>query len=295
MVSASTSGLNKAILFHPGQRINQRGLRFAPKSLLSLRIATSIPSEADKEENRGFLDANGKGLVVKLGGFRLAFSQPMQGLPEQLVGFNCKPKHDPDRYNLLLRDSQGSWYVLKPNSFDTWDRSIESDDLCSIISGLTNPWILYDGPGSMVPEGRKGYYGLLVEAASESLSQSKKIPFAEIKAHVSFALVSDEIHQICQAAYSLAQILASSAAAARLRSTVTNAQFSIPQEILQDLDLEIQRLSRSPFAMEALFASGNGADDHGSARLCDYIERICIGLYLNVDEYASGSTKWCVD
>lgn len=131
----------------------------------------------------------------------------MQGLPDHLAGFDSKAKSDLDRQRLLLQDCQGRWYFLTDLSAYTWDSPVEPDDLCAVISRLSSPWILYHGSDSLIPEYKRGYFGLLVEAADEPQSRSHEFIFAEIKARVGFSHLPTEMNQICQAAYCLAQEL----------------------------------------------------------------------------------------
>ena len=105
--------------------------------------------------------------------------------------------------------------------------------------------------------------------------------------------------QVVQAAYCLAQELASSAAARRLEDLLgtppTDLDDPVYQEALQSVNLEIQRLSQSPFAVEALAASGNSADERGFPRMKEYMARVYRGIYMQIEEYAPSNRKWCVD
>ncbi|KAI4231638.1 MAG: hypothetical protein L6R40_007671 [Gallowayella cf. fulva] len=89
--------------------------------------------------------------------------------------------------------------------------------------------------------------------------------------------------------------LAAAARVENLATALTESHDPAYQEALQSLYLESQSLSRSPFAIEALAASGNSVDERGSDRLREHIERIYRGLYLHIEEYSPGSKKWCVD
>ena len=299
IIGTSPCGINKHILFHTGPKIHERGLRWAPQSLLSADDYFAIPTPV-KHEDRGFsaTNDNAMGLVVELAGFRVSIAKPAKGLSEHLAGFDSLPKNDDDRHNLLLRDFQGRWYALMHRLFDTSARPPASEEMCAVISGLSSPWILYRGSSSPVPGYTKGHLGLLVAEANEQQSQSNKVTCAEIKSQVSFCHLPTEMNQICQAAYCLTQELASSAAAHHLEdlgTAPTNLDDPVYQEAFQDVCLELRRLSRSSFAREALAASGNNVDERGSTRIGEYMWRIYRGLYMQIEEYASGNRKWCVD
>lgn len=109
-----------------------------------------------------------------------------------------------------------------------------------------------------------------------------------------------EMNRICQAAYCLAQELAASAAARRLEDHLGSAPTDLDspayQKAFQGLCLELQRLSRSPFAIQALAARGNSADERGSTRIGEYMARVYRGIHMQIEEYAPGYKKcWCVD
>ncbi|KAL8797247.1 MAG: hypothetical protein Q9182_007231 [Xanthomendoza sp. 2 TL-2023] len=303
ILGTSPCGLNKHILFHTGERTRQRGLRWAPRSLLSpelLYSLASLGSLVGERENRGFLalEGNSKGLVVELGGFRISFTRPMQGLPDHLSGFESKVRNHPDRHCFILQDRQGRWYGLTHLLFDFWDSLIESDELCSIISGTSSPWIVYHGSDSLTPKHGQAYHGLLVEAGDEQQSRSNEVMFVETKVPVVIAHVATEMNQLLQAACSLTQELASSAAATRLQNfgtALTELHDTDYEAALESFHQESHRLSKSPFAMNALVVSGNIADERGIERMRGYIERIYRGLYLHIEEYVPGSKKWYVD
>lgn len=120
----------------------------------------------------------------------------------------------------------------------------------------------------------------------------------EIKAQVGFYHLFTDVNQILQAAYFLAQKLASSAPARRLEdfeNVSTDLDDPIYQEALQGFLLESRRLSRSHAAMEALAASGNGAGEREVSGINDYMARVYRGSYVQIEEYAPGNRKWCVD
>ena len=299
IIGKSPSGIDKHILFHIGPKIHERGLRWAPRSLLSVDRYFAIPKPGE-EENRGFLgtDRNAKGLLVELAGFRISMPKPARGLPHQLAGFDSLSEDAIDRHDLLLKDCQGRWYLLRHRLFGESDCPPGLEEMCTVISRLYSPWILYRGSSSLVPNNTKAHLGLLVEEANGQQPQSNGFTFVEIKSQVCFGHVTTEMNLICQAAYRLAQELASSAAARRLEdlaTTTTDLANPVYREALQGIDLELQRLSRSPVAMEAIAASINSSDEQGIIRIAEYMERFYRGLYLQIEEYAPGNRKWCVD
>ena len=299
IIGTSSSGIDKQILFHMGPKIRECGLRWAPQSLLSVDSLFVIPKRGE-HENRGFLAirGNAKGLIVELAGFRITIAKPAKRLPEHLAGFDSLPVNNEDRQRLLLKDREGRWYLLKPRLFAISDRPPAPKELCDVISQLCNSWILYRGSSSPVPENTKAHLGLLVEEESGQQSQNKEIMSVSIKSQVDFGHFPTEMSRICEAAYCLTQELASSAAFRQLeglRAPRTELEKQVYLEALQGVSLESQRLSRSAFAMEALAASGNSADERGSTRIDEYMERIYRGRYLQIEEYASGDRKWCVD
>ena len=298
-IGTSPSGIDKHILFHMGPKIDERGLRWAPRSLLSVDRYFAIPKPG-KEEHRGFLvtDRNAKGLVVELAGFRISIAKPAKGLPRYLAGFDSRPSNNNDRHRLLLRDCRGRWYFLRHRLFGESDCFPALEEMCAVICGLSSPWILYRGSSSLVPDDIKGHLGLLVEEANEQQLQSDEGTCVEIKSQVGFLHLAKDLNQICQAAYCLTQDLASSPAARRLKDlsiSPTDLDNALYQEALQGVELEKQRLSRSPFALEALAASGNGADERAFTMIGEYMERIYRGIYVQIEEYVPGNRKWCVD
>ena len=299
IIGKSPSGIDKHILFHMSLKLRERGLRWAPQSLLSKDRHFAIPKPGE-EENRGFLgtDRDTRGLLVELAGFRISIAEPAKGLPRHLAGFNSLTENAIDRHSLLLKDSPGRWYILRHRQFGESDCPPGLEEMCLVISRLYSPWILYRGSSSLIPENTKAHLGLLVEEANGQQPQRNGSTFVEIKSQVCFSHVTTEMNQICQAAYSLAQELASSAAARRLEDlATTTADLANPvyQEALDGVDLELKRLSRSPVAMEAIAASTNSSNEQGIIRLAEYMERFYRGLYLQIEEHAPGNRKWCVD
>ena len=299
IIGTSPSGIDKQFLFHMGPKIHKRGLRWAPQSLLFVDSHFVIP-RPDGHENRGFLATNrsAMGLVVELAGFRISLAKPAKGLPKHLAGFESKPKNHDDRHRLLLRDCQGRWYYLSHRLCTSYIVP-EVEEIYTIISELSSPWILYRGSSALDPENTKGYHGLLVEEAKEQQLESNGFTCVETMSQVSFCRLPREMYEVCEAAYCLAQELASSAAALRLEDVLGTAPMELDdpvyQEALRGVNLEIKRLSRSLFAMEALAASGGSAGERGIATVEEYMIRVYRGLYLQIEEYAPGNRKWCVD
>ena len=299
IIGQSPCGIDKHILFHMGLKIRECGLRWAPQSLLSGDTHFMIPG-AGEEENRGYLgtECNAKGLHVELAGFRISLAKPAKGLPHHLRGFDSLPEDAIDRNQLFLKDYQGRWYALKHRLSFASDYPPGLEEMCTIIARLYSPWILYHGSSSLVPTDAKVYLGLLVEEANGQRPQSNGSTFVEIKSQICFGHLSTEINLICQAAYYLTQVLASSAAARRLEdlaATTTDLADPVYKEAFQAVDLELRRLSRSPVAMEAIAASTNSSDEQGVLNIEEYMERFYRGLYLQIEEYAPGNRKWCVD
>ena len=206
-----------------GPKIHERGLRWAPQSLLFVDRYFAFPNRGDYD-NRGFLATHGNatGLVVELAGSRISIARPAKGLPEHLAGFGSKPRNDDNEHPLLVKDNHGRWYMLKHRLFDTSDCPPRLKEMSTVISTLSSPWIIYRGSSSPVPE-NKFYLGLLVEEVKEQQSQSNNITCVEIKSQIDFSRLPTGLNQICQAAYCLAQELASSTAARRLEDVLENA------------------------------------------------------------------------
>ena len=299
IIGKSPSGIDKQILFHMGLKICERGLRWAPQSLLSVDRHFAIPKPGE-EENRGFLgtDRNAKGLLVELAGFQISIAKPAKGLPLHLAGFDSLTKEAIDRNILLLKDCQGRWYVLKHRLFGESDYPLGLEEMCTVISRLYSPWVLYRGSSSFVPNNTKVHLGLLVQEANGQQPQNSGSTFVEIKSQVCFGHVPAEMNQICQAAYYLTKELVASAAARRmedLATTTTDLADPVYKDALQGVDLELKRLSRSSVAMEAIAASTNSSDEQGIIRIAETMERFYRGLYLQLEEYAPSNRKWCVD
>lgn len=253
-----------------------------------------------EQENRGFLATkdNARGLLVEFAGLRMSIANPATGLPKQAAGFDSLPENNPDRRNIPMRDHHGRWYMLKHHLYGEPDCPPDLEAMCTTVSRLSRPWILYRGSNSLLPESGEAHRGLLIEAADKQLSRSDDFTCVELTSHIAFGHVPTEMNQLCQAAYSLAQELDSTAAASHMREWESVSQdLANPayRETLQAMDLEIDRLSRSPIALEALAASGNSIDERGFTRINEYTERFYRGLYLHLEEYAPATRKWCVD
>lgn len=296
------SGIDKHLLFHIAPKLNERGFRWALRSVLSVD-RDSAPRNNVEPKNQGVLatSGNAKGLVVELAGFRISIAKPAKGLPKHLAGFNSKPSSHLDRHMLLLKDCEGRWYLLAHRLLhENINRLAALEEMCTVIPELSSPWVLFDGSSSPFPEETITHRSLLVEAEAKNENQSQNNEFtcAEIKSQVAFCHVDTGANQIYQAAYHLTQELASSAASRRWEELAPDSidpEDPVYKQVLQGVDLELQRLSKSPFAVEALATSGNSADERGSARIADYMARFYVGAYFQVEEYAPSDRKWCVD
>lgn len=294
IIVKSPSGISKYFLFHKGLKIRERGLRWAPESLLFVDRQLALP-EVGEEENRGFLgtERNARGLLVELAGFRISIAKPAKCIPHQLAGFDSSIGDAIYRNCLLLKDCQGRWYSLANRLIGELYYPPSSEDLCTVIPRLYSPWVLYRGSSSLVPN-NTAHLGLLVEEANGQQPQSSGFTFVETKSQVCFSLVPTEMNQICQAAYCLTQELATSAAGRlmeHLATTNTDPADPVYELAFQGLHLEVERLSRSPVAMEAIAAS-NG---QGIIKIADGIKDFYRGRYLQIEEYAPGDRVWCVD
>lgn len=299
MIGTSKFGINKFIIFHLGAKIDERGFRWALQSLLPRDSHYFVPVP-NGQEDRGFLttDPNAKGLVVELAGLRVGMAVPTAGLPTQFVGFDSLPTNDVFRHQLLLKGYDRHWYYLKHRLHGEQDCPPELEEMHATISGLSKPWILYGGSQSQFPETTKGYHGILVETAADQPLQSKGITCVEIKSQVSFGVLPPGLTQHVEAAYCLAHQLAESAAARRcvdLAAGSPEQNNALRLEAFEDLARELERLARTPLAIETLAASGISADEQGFARFTEYIDRMYSGIYLHIEEYAPGNRNWCVD
>ena len=300
MIGTSPSGIDKQFLFHMGPKLHERGLRWAPQSLLSMDRYFAIPKSGE-EESRGFLgeEPNAIGLGVKLAGFRISIAKPAGGLPGYLAGYDSQSIDDINKNVLLMKDSMGRWYILRHRLYGTSDCPPELEAMSAVVSRMTSPWILYRGSSSLIPDEKKGHLALLVGETNAQQLQSSGSACVEIKSQVGFCHVTTELNLVIQAAFHLTQELASSAAARHLNylqgSSPKDQNDPVYQEAYQSVRLEMQRLSRSPHAMEAVAASGNSDDEPTIIGISEYIERIYRGLYVQIEEYAPNHTKWYVE
>ncbi|KAL8788678.1 MAG: hypothetical protein Q9195_007179 [Heterodermia aff. obscurata] len=298
-IGTSPSGIDKRMLFHLGPKLQELGLRWALKSLLSVDDHFYLRMRCEPKD-RGYLATNGnaKGLIVEFAGFRISFAKPAKGLGNNLAGFDSKPRNHDDRHRLMLRDHQGRWYLLIHRLNAGSDRPFALEEMCAVVSALSSPWVLYDGSSSLIPEDIKAHRALLVDIAanSEQPPPTNELTCVEIKSSVTFAHLPPQVNQICQAAYNLTQELVSSAAGRRLEDLAAgpmDVQDPVYREGLQAVDDELQRLSKSPLAMEAVAASGNSAE-RGRATIAEFMERFYMGIYMHIEEYAPNDRKWCV-
>ena len=292
-IGTSPLGVDGRILFRQGPTLHQRGLRRAPQSLL-VPDPPHLFSLSGDTDHPGFLDeyCNPRGLVVELSGFRVNIARPAKGLHRHLIWFDSLPRDDAQGKILYSRDCEGRWYILQS------EQSASMEAPWVVLSGLAKAWGLYRGSSLLVPENNKAHLGLLVEEADEQHPHSNDFMDVEIQSHVIFCSLGTELSQECELAYCLVQQLASSPAARHLEdlaAALTDIHSPSYYEALLNGDKEIQRLARSPFAMEALTASGNSADERGSVGIGEWMERIYRGLYVQVEEYAPCNRKWCVD
>ena len=297
LIASSPHGVPKDILFHVGPKLQEPGLKWAPPSLLfqDNNLAFPIPGDA---RDRGFLGAtNQKGLLVELAGLRINIARSAKGLPPHLTRLDQLPQNE--RNTLLMTDRQGLWYVVCRRLPAAFDSFLTTEDLCAIVPKLSKPWILYHE--SRVPRlnGLEAHHDLLVEAEQGQELQDSGATSVEMKLHVNFSRLTAPNEPLAQAAHSLLQQVASSAAARHLAEFETRNSIDLNdpvyKEALDAVDLELEQASRSQAAMEALAAGGNSVDEEGFNRFNAYLVRIFRGVYLQIEEYAPRTEKWCVD
>ncbi|KAL9594391.1 MAG: hypothetical protein Q9219_007059 [cf. Caloplaca sp. 3 TL-2023] len=300
LLGSSSQGIPRDLLFYLGPKLSDRGLRWAPRSLLEGQNLFFF-RRSGMYDDRGYLTDQGshKGLLVHLAGLRISLATPAASLPAQSAGYGTLPAGSGDRRNLLLKDDQGLWYMLTHRLTGVHGFSPALEDMSQIISNLGNPWILHHGSESSKPS-VTAYEGLLVDRVSTQQSMGQEPPCVEIKSNVSFGRLPRAGRQccetICQAAYTLAQDLSTSTIVRGFEEWEgVHLDDSDYVHAAHGVDLEVERLSRSTVAIEALLASGNSPDEHGSACMSEYIERFFRGIYMNVEEFASGDSKWFVD
>ena len=298
-MSSSSFGIHKELLFQMGPRMDEPGFRWGPSSFLSIDRHFFF-TKPDGQDDRGILatENNASGLLVKLAGLRISIANPAAGLPKHVAGFDSLPEKDIRRRGLLTRDCQGRWYYLEHRLHGQSDCPPDLEDMCTTIARLSPPWILYRGSSSLLPESGKGHRGILIEEADKQQNRGNDFTCVESISHIAFGHAPTEMNQICEAAYILAQELDSTAAANHMREWENVSQdLGDPayRETLRAVDLEVERLSKSTVAMEALAASGNSVDERGFTRKNEYTECIYRGIYLHLEEYAPATRKWCVD
>ncbi|KAI4116709.1 MAG: hypothetical protein LQ345_002913 [Seirophora villosa] len=266
MIATAPSGVNKDILFHTVPKLKRRGFRWAPRSLLFADFLFTI-ARANEPGDRAVLAKvdNEKGLVAKLAGLRI----------RTLVQREHRRDH-------------------------TFDPPPDLEKLYASISRLKNPWILYIGSSSMSVE--TAHRALLTDATSEKKQQSPHDEplCVKIIEQVFLLPVSSDMNKMCRAAHLLAhRDLAPSAAARAVDELVTagvEPDSPVLQEAVRGLDLEIERLSRSPAAVDELAANGiPSVDESGYTLLRELIVSMYRGHYLQVEDDAPSDRKWCID
>ncbi|KAL8961202.1 MAG: hypothetical protein Q9193_002204, partial [Seirophora villosa] len=295
MIATAPSGVDKDFLFHMTPKLKRRGFRWAPQSLLFANI--SFRPVAGEPEDRAILAKvdNTKGLVAQLAGLRISIARCANGLPGYLAGFDSQPRGHSDRYNILLKGRQGSWYIVVHRRDITWDRPPDFEDLYASISRLKNPWILYIGDETAT-------HALLADATSGKKQQSAHDEplCVKIIEQVSFVPLSPDENKWYLMAHLLAhRDLATSAAARAVDELVTagvKRDSPVLQEALRGLARETERLSRSPTAVDELAANGIlSVDESRHIWLRKCIQCMYRGFYLQIEDYAPGDAKWCVD
>ncbi|KAI4178646.1 MAG: hypothetical protein L6R41_008298 [Letrouitia leprolyta] len=298
MIATSASGIHEDILFHMAPRLTSRDLRWAPKSLLlqdSTHLAIPVPG---KSENRAFLNTKRKGLIAKLAGFRIIIAKPARPLPKVFTGFKYLPKDSDQRYILLLREDQGSWYLLSNRRDINAIRPPDLDETHALISALSSPWILFRGDSeSAKPDSRRVHPCLLVDAGSKPQYPYDAFSCVEQNSQLIFRHLPPDMDTACRIAYSLVTRLASSAAAQTVEALLTTFALDDPThvEVAQRFVLEMQRLSRMTNVMDTLHAVGVVNDEWISKSVREYLDRICCGQYVQVTTAVSGNSKWCID
>ncbi|MCJ1293247.1 hypothetical protein MMC34_004801 [Xylographa carneopallida] len=104
LMPAARRGIPKNILFRLGPRLQEKGFRWAPSTMLNNDLSNGILQTRRQGDNQGI--PTPRGLEVSLSGFRVLFPSKRKGLPAN--PWNIIQDMD----QLHMRDQNGIWYTV---------------------------------------------------------------------------------------------------------------------------------------------------------------------------------------
>ncbi|KAL8714670.1 MAG: hypothetical protein Q9220_001619 [cf. Caloplaca sp. 1 TL-2023] len=291
LMPSAVGGIPKDMIFRVGPRLADKGMRWAPSTLLFNTDNNFFFGRSFEPHLQGF-PLEGAGLNVRLPGFRL--SQP-QDLGPQFK--NIKVSGFPENSNRTwMTDKKGSWYLLNRRLSVEVDSYLTNETLAEILHDTAGLWITFANPDFPAPAGSKNlaFLGLIVRVRG----QEAEILSAQSILHVSFGAVTRPMQTWLQKAYEAAQELRGSQVFASILDTarnghdtdVTNTSHSISA-----LDDQVHLSASRDHVKAALSLVQSMPDDQALYFAKEYIWDMLQGRYVCFSDQVPQTQEWCID
>lgn len=291
IMPAAHRGLPKNILFRLGPKLQGKGYRWAPSTLLFFERSNRILVTAQDEDDRSL--PTPRGLEAKLAGYTLYWPNQARGLPRN--PWNIIQ----DKNSLYMRDDQGVWYLVsrrKSNTSPVDGDFLSRDDLCDTVRSRHDLRIIHlETDFQSRSDGvQQTSLSLLVKHVEEE----DGIKYVESYMHLHVRRIEASSQDMFEAAYRCAQQLAASEPACQLELLgdeavdMADAQYKARFDALQP---EIMRIATIEGNEAALVAARQTSGKDNSVLFGAIIAMIFIGHYAIAGKMTREMQRWCVD
>ena len=301
MIPSAVHGIASNLLFRVGPRLADPGLRWAPATLLGENRDNILIKSSENENEKGILTAS-DGLLVRFHGFHLSLASRAKGLPSHrhsILQLN-RPN------SLWMRDSAGSWYLMRRTFPVEQDQFLTDKTLAEIVHEGKNMWVVYpDSRFPRQPDNKaQASVGLIVEAEAETEVKAEEdkdetsMKKTCARLHVSMACVPTSNHAWLMAATTVSAQFASESLALPKLAALENgvdeysSSSALEATALEELASEIHQMATKEEAKEATVAAGNEFDISVMEEL---ITMVVWGQYVCLGETLPRTQRWCVD
>ena len=291
LMPSALRGIPKGVLFRIGPRLTQKGLKWAPATLLLNEDSDWMMETTGENFEQGFLTAS-DGLLVHLAGFRITLPQR----PKRLLSYMGTVTQRRDKNRLWMRNEDGSWYMVYRSLPVEQDNFLTNETLVAVLGADAELWITHINPDFPPhPNSTKGsFIGLVVQVTSETEMVKK----AQSKLRVTFGLIEKSIEDRLKESYELAQKLKTSSAAhqvAHFDESEVDINFPAYKSALDALRSELHQLVLSDKAKVATAVAGQNTEHVAAALIEDLTWMIFMGQYVSLGERVPRTRQWCVD
>ena len=289
LMPTAVRGIPKSILFRLGPRLEEKGYRWAPSTMLHYESTNTILATMSKGDDQGI--PTDDGLLVRLSGYHISFPEHLNWLPEDLWNISL------DKDLLYMRNDEANWFIVRrrcPN--------VEGDNLSKEGFSYTNLrcstdlWMttLKTDYQSRADSFEQTDTALLTKLGNES----DDVKYVRSYMHVHVFRYRANVHEMLEAAYQCAQELGESAPAQNVASISggePRTGSTTPESVIEVLESEIRSITASGRYDRALAIARERWPTDDDALFGVFVRLMFMGRYAIMGPRTPESQQWCVD